>query len=489
MMRYSLQPYFPIKFLFVLPLLAILGSTQAQQVQIALGPDEIGENQAWTISVTIQNDRLKSYDNFPDIDGFKKRGTSSQSSTNIINGQISSSQSIIMTYLPIRQGLFTIPPFSMTINGTKISSPGKKVRVGPAVQRQQQSDPFSRFFNRDPVDDFFGRSETEFVDIKEDAFLALTTNKDQVYVGEGFTATLAFYVSESNRAPLQFYELGKQLSDILKKIKPATCWEENFNIENIEGESIEIGGKDFTQYKVYQAVFYPLNTEPIKFPSVGLEMIKYKVAKNPSFFGQNRQEDFKTFYSKPKTITVKELPLHPLKDGAAVGDYQLDEKINTTKAQTGQSFGYEFNVYGEGNVSAIEKPDAPKGGAFEIYEPNVRQDINRQNNRVTGKKSFSYFLIPREPGTYSLGDYFRWVFFNPKTARYDTLRSNAVVTVGGESLKDEAIESNDLGSFYNAIDSADNSLRNMDKTNWLSWMAYALTGILLLFSAYMVFKK
>src|SRR5882762_6521853 len=76
----------------------------SQSVQIALGPDEIGQNQAWTITVTVNNDRLKNYDNFPDIEGFQKRGTSSSSQTNIINGQISSSQSIIQTYVPLRQG-------------------------------------------------------------------------------------------------------------------------------------------------------------------------------------------------------------------------------------------------------------------------------------------------------------------------------------------------------------------------------------------------
>ena len=78
-------------------------------IQITLGPDEIGENQAWTITVTVNNDRLKSYENFPDIDGFRKRGTSNQSQTSIVNGQMSSSQSVVMTYSPTKQGIFTIP--------------------------------------------------------------------------------------------------------------------------------------------------------------------------------------------------------------------------------------------------------------------------------------------------------------------------------------------------------------------------------------------
>ncbi|MBL8820907.1 MAG: BatD family protein, partial [Planctomyces sp.] len=169
---------------------------------------------------------------------------------------------------------------------------------------QNQRDPFANPY--DP-NDFFGRNSTEFVDIKDDAFLAITTSKSEVYVGEGFTTSLSFFVADKNRAPLQFYDLAKQLTNILKKIKPANCWEENFDIENVQAQSVMINGEYYDQYKLYEATFYPLNTKPIEFPSIGLQLIKFKVAKNPSFFGQNRKEDFKTFYSKPKTIKVKEL--------------------------------------------------------------------------------------------------------------------------------------------------------------------------------------
>ncbi len=461
-------------------------SASGQSVQIILGPDEIGENQAWTITVTVNNDRLKSYDNFPDIDGFRKRGTSTQSQTSIINGQMSTSQSVVMTYIPTKQGTFTVPPFKMKINDQIYSTNGKKVKIGAPVQ---QTDPFRSFFDRDPAGDFFGRGETEFVDIKEDALLALTTSKDEVYVGEGFTTTLSFLVADNNRAPMQFHDLGKQLSEILKKLRPANCWEENFNIENIEGETVTINGKGYTQYKIYQATFFPLNTQSVKFPSVGLEMIKFKVAKNPSFFGQNRQEDFKTFYSKEKTIKVKELPPHPLKDEVVVGNYRLEERLPATNLNTGQSVGYDFTVVGEGNISSIEKPKLKQDASFEFYEPNVKQNINRQGGRVTGSKTFSYFMIPKEPGTYPLKDYFYWVYFNPNTKKYDTLKSTQTLSVIGESQKNMTIESNDTGSFYDRIDSADNTLRT---TSQGEWMKYGLNIFILLVlgtSAYITFKK
>ncbi len=474
-----------LNFLFIFPIAA--SWAQNQDVQITLGPSEIGENQAWTITVTVQNDRLRSYDNFPDIEGFRKRGTSTQSTTNIVNGQMSSSQSVIMTYLPLRQGTVTVPSFTMKVNDKPIKVPGKKVKIGAPVQ--QQRDPFRSFFDRDPADDFFGRGETEFVDVKDDAFLAFTTSKDEVFTGEGFNVTLSFFVSDENRAPLQFHDLGRQLSEILKKVKPNNCWEENFNIENIEGETVVINGKDFTQYKIYQATYYPLNAEPIVFPKVGLEMIKYKVAKNPSFFGQNRKEDFKTFYSQPKRVTVKPLPPHPLRETVAVGNYQLYEHMPTTQLETGKSAAYVFNIFGEGNISAIQKPAVMTNEAFEFYEPNVRQDINRENGRVTGTKSFNYFLIPKEPGQYDLKNYFQWVFFNTEKERYDTLKSGLKINVTGESRKNEAILSNDAGAFYDKMNDADNNLKRIEASDWVKTAFSIFTVIVLGASFFLVFRK
>lgn len=457
----------------------------AQKAEIILGPDEIGENQMWTITITVQNDRLREYDNFPDIDGFRKRGTSSQQSTNIINGQISSSHSITMTYQPLRQGTFTLPAFKMKINDQFVSSPGKKIKVGPAVQ-QQYRDPFRDFFDRN---DFFDRGEPEYVDVKDNAFLAVTTNKDEVYAGEGFNMTLSFFTAETDQAPMSWYKLSEQLTEILKKLKPLNCWEENFNIENIDGEPVTIGGKTYIQHKIYQATFYPLNTETITFPAVGLEMIKYKVAKNPSFFGRNRQEDFKTFYSKPKKVRVKELPPHPLRGQVAVGDYYLDEKISEPQLETGRSATYEFNIYGEGNIASIAKPVVPVDKSIEFYEPNIRQNITHRSNRVTGTKSFTYFLIPREPGDYDLKDYFQWVYFNPEKKEYDTLKSQVRLHVIGESKKNESIQSTDMGSFYDQIEDVDNNLRKASVSDW-STRAFQIFILAMLGSSlYLVLRK
>ncbi len=475
-------------FFSVIFIVTLLSPAQAQNISIELGPNEIGINEQFVITVKVESDRLNQYDDFPEIPGFEKAGTSTSSSTNIVNGQVSSSQSVIQSYLPTREGTFQLPPFQMSVNGQQVSSSGTTIKVGAAKQRRSSNNPFD--FD-DPFEDFFGGKSQpeEFVDVKEEAFLALTTSKDTVFLGEGFTTTLAFYVSEKNQAPLQFYDLGKQLTDILKDIKPSDAWEENFNIENINGAPVTIGGENYTQYKIYQATFYPFNLETIRFPSIPLKMIKYKVAKNPSFFGRRRQEDFKSFYSQPKKVVVKDLPPHPMKDKVAVGDYHLEESISETTVQTGSSFNYTFKIAGEGNVSAIDKPIVRPSQDLEVYAPSIEQNISRRNNRVRGSKAFSYYAVPSEPGDYALSNYFNWVFFNTSTKRYDTLASEITVEVSGKSLKNESISSRDVGNFYNNLSGVNNNLRNRNNEGWLQLVANILILFMLLLTVVVVFKK
>ena len=468
-------------------LLLTFFQASAQNLRIELGPDEIGANQAFTITIASENQRISKYDPFPEIDGFVKRGLSTGSSTQIINGQISSTYTITQNYYPREQGEYLLAAFELEVNGKKLESPGKRIKVGPPVQQRNRWDPFQN----DPFDDLFDRDEnkSDFVDIEEDAFLALTTDKSEVYVGEGFTTTLGFYVAENNRAPLQFYDLGKQLADILKELRPANCWEENFNIENIEGQSVTINNKRYTQYKIYQGTFFPLNSDQIEFPSVGLKMIKYKVARNPSFFGRNRKEDYKTFYSKVKGVRVKELPPHPLKDVVNVGVYRLEERISSKEVQTGNSFNYKFEIYGEGNISSINKPIIPSVEDIDFYDPNVNQDIVRRNNKVTGSKSFTYYGIPNEPGEYEMGDYFQWVYFNLNENNYDTLRAYASINVFGESKKNQEILSSDVGSFYDRIEFEDNRLEaNSSFANTKLWINLGIL-IMILSAAFIIFKK
>lgn len=450
----------------------------AQEVEVELGPNQIGLNETFTIKINVANEKIKSYDQFPEIPGFQKQGISQSSSMNVINGQVTSSNSIIQYYKPSRKGEFTLPSFSITINGKEFDFAGKTISVTDPVSAQNLGGN-----NYDPFAEFFGRNaeEPEYIELDDEAFFSVTVDKEEIYAGEGFSLTLAFYMSENNQAPFNFYKPGEQLDGVLKKIKPSNAWEENYNISNIEPEQITINNKRWVRYKVYEATFFPFSEGKIQIPSIPWEMIKYRVAKNPTFFGANRQEDFKTFYSAPKTITVKPLPPHPLRNEVAVGLYQLRENITELQVETGEGFNYNFGISGVGNINAISEPRRISGGNLNTYDPNVRQQINRGYGRVSGIKEFTYYITINEASEVDLAKHFEWIYFDPARAVYDTLRPSAKIKVVGESKVNQAISSQRLGGIYDRIGSEDNQFLNE------RYKYYFTTAINLLLLASVVF--
>ena len=64
-----------------------------------------------------------------------------------------------------------------------------------------------------------------------------------------------------------------------------------------------------------------------------------------------------------------------------------------------------------------------------------------------------------------------------------------MVNVTGESFKNQAIGSNDLGSFYDRIDSTDNSLKSFSNSDWMKWAINIFIVVLLGATVYIVLKK
>lgn len=476
-----------LRLAFVCLSFLLVNFVHAQDVKIELGPDEIGLNETFTIKVTLSNDKIKSYDQFPEIPGFQKQGISQSSSMNIINGQMSSSNSIIQYYKPSRKGQFALGNFSVLINGESYSSPGKSITVGDASSNQgfggNTTDPFAEFFGRTA-------EEPEYVELDDDAFFSVSVDKKEIFAGEGFNLSVAFYMSEQNQAPFDFYEPGRQLDAILKKLKPNNAWEENFNITNIQPELVVINNKRWMRYKVYEASFFPFSEGTIELPRVPWEMIKYRIAKNPTFFGANRQEDFKTFYSTPQTITVKPLPAHPLKNEVSVGVFQLRENISKLEVETGQGFEYNFGISGVGNINSISPPKRLTGTNLNTFDPNVRQQINQGYGRVSGIKEYNYYITINEAGEYDLDDHFQWIYFDPVRAVYDTLRPEAKIIVSGESKVNQAISGQRLGGIYDRIGSESNQFLNEQyKYYFTTAINVLLLGAVALLAVLIIKKK
>ena len=156
---------------------------------------------------------------------------------------------------------------------------------------------------------------------------------------------------------------------------------------------------------------------------------------------------------------------------------------------TGHSLSYQFRVVGEGNISAIEEPIIQPTGAFEVYSPNVEQNIGRRHGRVRGAKTLLYYLVANEPGTHPLASLFHWIYFDPSTERYDTLVADVQVKVAGQSRKNEIIDAQDVGSFYDQIDQTDNTLVRGNATGLERLIANGLIIGMLVLTILVVYRR
>ena len=438
-----------IKYILIFIFFWTLPPVQAQVVDnafsVKLGKNTILLIDAFTISVTSPNVENIPTIVFPELKGFEKRGTSRSGTTKIIGGKTVEINTFTQNYYAIKEGIYPFISFLVLVNGQEIRSDGTTIIVGKdnPIESNEEIESAVALEN----------------ELLENAFLAVTIRKRQVYMDEGFSLSLSFLVSENNRAEMDFYETDQQLSQILKQLRPANCWEENFNIKEILPIPITVRGKRFTEYRVYQATFFPLNNQSIKIPAVGLTM-KVGVETPES----KEKATLKTFYSKPIEISVVDLPPHPLRNQISVGNLRLEEQLKTKNLKTGSSYSYDFTVVGEGNIAAIRDPIILNNTLFDVYPPKITQSINRQRGQVTGKKTFHYQLIPKRNGEFALRNLLGLVFFNPATQRYDTLHSALRVQVSGQNAVQSSSASfdNAFASFYAGLERLDSSQISID---------------------------
>jgi BatD DUF11 like domain len=434
-------------------------ATKAQQsddVSLIIGEKNITLEDPFIVTVVIKfmGDVSTTPEcKFPELPNFSKRGQSKSTARSFVGGQPLTTCTITQNYSAKKEGNLKVPAFKVNVNGTDLKSESFVVKVSkntvPDKKELTNSEATDSPTKKEDFTDFIEGNNTQFIDIKEDAFLSLTTSKSNPYIGEGFTVVFAFYVADNNAADIQFNHNEVQIPEITKRIKPENCWEENFGITEEQVSQVIIRGKKYTQYKFYQATFYPLNSKPTNFPSVTLKLLKFTPDKNGG-----KKASTISFSTRPFTVKAKELPPHPLKNEVSVGQFTLSENLNKYKVNTGKSVQYRLQIAGDGYN--IKLPDMKNDTIFDFFPPEIEENQNPQSGKIINTKSFTFQIIPKRAGNFALEKYFRWIYFNTKTAQYDTLKSKVVLGVEGETIATSEAPSA-VTSVYEGIEKADSS--------------------------------
>lgn len=411
----SYKTYIPL-FIFITAALSLYAD-DVRFVAEAKSTVYVGERFNITYTLNEQGTGFRG----PQISGFNVISGPNQSSSTsmqIIQGQMTRSVTLSYTYVvqAVREGSFTIPPASITVNGKTYTSNALDINVvqgrGQAPQQQQQQQQQQE------------RAQQRTQETHEEIFLRAYANKTNPYQGEQVIVTYKIYTS----LPVSQYTIDRLASY-------AGFWSENLTKERATPRQTTevINGVNYTVAEIRKIALFPqrsgqLTVAPLEVECVVQRRIQRQRQSifddffhNPFF---DRQQVRMTIKSNPLTINVKPLPSQnrTAEFKGSVGNFNMSVDIDKTDVEVNEAVNLTVRISGSGNLSMLEEPHVSFPPNLETYDAKISDNINRGAGGVSGSRTFEYLMIPRSAGQFDISPVL-FSFFNPTTQTYELLQS------------------------------------------------------------------
>lgn len=404
-----------IRIILFLLLTAVL-STYAQTVRLQ-APDvcEVGRRINVSYIVDTQDVDDIQVGEFPGFELLYGPSTSSQSSFQMINGKTTHSSTITFTYVLLaeKEGDHTLPAASVKANGKTIRSGTATIQVLPSSNASQGASS-----GRGSASQSTSHSDDGLSD--RDLFITATASKSKIYEQEAVVLTYKLYTLVNIR----------QLSGDMPELDGFHCQELNSKAQmSLKYE--RYNGRNYGTAIWRQYVLFPQKSGKMTIPSISfdaeVEVTNHNADPFDIFFGGGSLTQMlrKTLKTPEIEIDVKPLPSPaPSNFSGAVGKFSMTASLTPEQLDANDAASMRIIVSGQGNMKLMKAPvvDAPKD--FEVYTP---KETDKTSNTAAGAKGnvvFDYVIVPRHGGKYSIPPV-EYVYFNPETEKYVTLRTDS----------------------------------------------------------------
>jgi hypothetical protein len=443
-MRYILS-FLTILFAgLFLPSEQLLGQTK-ENIVVQTGPKSIATIDQFSLQFSITaSEQLPNY-RFPEINGFRKLGVSRSKASNFENEQVVQTLTFTQYYQPNASGTVLVPLLELEVNKQIFKIEPFVIQVVPGVEK---------------TDDLPNEIQVPAtVDLANNKpFFLVRSDVAHPFVGQSFTLTMSLYVPSNNTLELSFDRNDIQIPALIQQIRPHNCWEENFNLQVERVLQVSFRGKKYTEYRFFQASYFPLDAHKIQIPSIRFRVLQKGKSK----------EKTPLFLSSPSfIIQPKPMPKHALSGKVPVGRYTLVEEIDKSIAQTGDRVTYRSKVIGDGNSILWDNKAVASDYFLSFNLLSTERSVFPYRDQMFGNKSDLVRIIPEQAGKFALANYFSWVYFNVDKARFDTLRSKLVLTVKGQPRDRKLDTSLEKGGIYESIEKQDSL--DVRWNRWVNW--------------------
>lgn len=342
--------------------------------------------------------------------------TSTSSSFTMTNGKTTQSSSMTFTYTitASKDGVFTLPAATVTVNGNNYTSNTQEIEIlppsDPVQQPNQKQGGASEGGNRPAQGSIKPR----------DLYITATVNKTKVFEQEAILLTYKLYtlVNIQQIAGDMPQLDGFHVQEINSKAQMSLKY------ERVDGQNY--GTAIWRQY-----VLYPQKSGRLKIPSItfNAQIEIHNTSMDPFdiFFGGGSLSQViqKSIAAPALEIDVTSLPTpKPQNFSGAVGDFNVSATMNPLQLKANDASTLSLAVKGCGNMKLIKAPKVNFPQDFEVYDPKQTDKITHTGNGDKGSIVFDYLVVPRLGGEFQIPA-IEFSYFDTQSKEYKTLYTDS----------------------------------------------------------------
>lgn len=329
----------------------------------------------------------------PAFDGFDVVGSHRQQSTQIINGNFSSSFDLIYQLLPKKAGTFEIAAGTFTFKGKEYKSNTVTVEVikGEKKPQQQAAQKMTPTLNPQERD----------TGITENLFFKVSASKTNVVVNEPILLTYGFY------RRLDIYNGSIDFPTY------SGFWVEELDDEPELRETV-VDGKTYLVQE-WKKVLFPATTGTFEIGEAKLQI-------QTSPFQSPYQLKTNTLH-----INVAGFPEEkkPAGFNGAVGRFKLESEIDKKEIGVNEPALMKIKISGTGNVNSFDDITMDFPPDIDVYESTSNSNTYKAATYVHGDRTFEYTILARAPGQYEIPPV-EFSYYDYKDGQYKTLKTNPI---------------------------------------------------------------
>ncbi len=367
---------------------------------------------------------------------------STMSSSQYINGQMSSSTSVDYTYMyrATTPGKVTVPEVTVNSGGKNYTSHSVTFEIlSPDKPQQQQGQSQQTSPQVSAVDPSTHRPGQVS---PNDLFVRVSFSKAHALEQEAVMATIKVYTKYSITS---FLVTQQPLFDgFLSEELPVDL---EVNLENYNGQN-------YNTAVLKRLLLYPqksgkltVNSGKDDISSQQFELV------NMGFFTTQRPiESQVTTESNMATIDVTPLPEpKPAGFDGAVGRFTVSTDLQPELLRTNEAAVYTYTIKGTGNIRYLKQPDIKFPASIDRYTPKTDIDAKIVGANTTGTYKVDYTIVPQEAGKLEIpGTPF--VYYDIDRKEYVTLETRSYdLNVAKGSSTSSVVEQREIDKSMNDI--------------------------------------